>query len=755
MKKRMWNLLLAAAVILTAMTGCGDIPSGDTGAADIGEDAACLEEKNNDAEAERIAAVYRDIYDEAAAANTLGSPEVTKRIVERLGAHGYVAVDSQNQVDMAGAQQTETFCEAVDSGKNASMTIIVIEQAGFQKFDLKTEGGSVEVVRGYYEYDANGSLQNRNTVSYPADLWQYTAEGYLIFEGNYFSDESYMLTLSDETEHTALRVLPLDEKCRELNRKYILPVGYRQNNMFLSDWEEEEFAELDFYDMFDRLYPMVYGQPHPYTADGNPEAVYQVPEDIFESVIMAYFHIDSAVLRSKTEYIPECAAYEYRPRGFYDTEYPDIPYPEVVDYTENSDGTITLMVNAVYPNGSTSKLYAHKTVIRPLNENCFQYVSNQTILLDEDYDIWWHADRSSMEESAPESEASYRSFPQAGQFLISEAEKEQLNGMALDAAEQVKEVYRDIELVGESSYGSNIREFTHDQCRQVVRLLGKAGYVGVTEDTNMENYGQIEDFYAAYLENRDAVVTVFDVKQDGLIGAVTFIYRNGRLQTYYAGIGWQEGGIPKIRDTLVSDIAEIKLTQKGYFIYAYENLIPYSSLRQYWRIKPLSDKCRELTAKYIYGLSYVNYNVLVTNWDSSNVEDILMPCMFEDIYRIHTGENLKAENWRIPAETYERIMTTYFPVSTEQLRENCGYDKDSDSYEHDMILASAYPPFGEVVDYSVGTDGKITLTVDGVWPDYNSDIAFTNTIVVQPFEDGTFRYLSNSVEAKELELPPR
>lgn len=421
-----------------------------------------------------------------------------------------------------------------------------------------------------------------------------------------------------------------------------------------------------------------------------------MPEDIFESVIMAYFHIDSAVLRSKTEYIPECAAYEYRPRGFYDTEYPDIPYPEVVDYTENSDGTITLMVNAVYPNGNTSKLYAHKTVIRPLNENRFQYVSNQTISLDEDYDIWWHADRSSVEENAPESEASPRSFPQAGQSLISEAEKEQLNGMALDAAEQVKEVYRDIELVGESSYGSNIREFTHDQCRQVVRLLGKAGYVGVTEDTNMENYEQIEDFYAAYLEKRDAVVTVFDVKQDGLIGAVTFIYRNGRLQTYYAGIGWQEGGIPKIRDTLVSDIAEIKLTQKGYFIYAYENLIPYSSLRQYWRIKPLSDKCRELTAKYIYGLSYVNYNVLVTNWDSSNVEDILMPCMFEDIYRIHTGENLKAENWRIPAETYERIMTTYFPVSTEQLRENCGYDKDSDSYEHDMILASAYPPFGEV-----------------------------------------------------------
>ena len=74
--------------------------------------------------------------------------------------------------------------------------------------------------------------------------------------------------------------------------------------------------------------------------------------------------------------------------------------------------------------------------------------------------------------------------------------------------------------------------------------------------------------------------------------------------------------------------------------------------------------------KYISGLSYVNYNVLVTNWNSSNVKDILMPCMYEDIYRISTGENLKTEDWKIPAEEYERIMTTYFPVSIEQLRES-------------------------------------------------------------------------------------
>ncbi len=727
-------------------------------------------------DAESIAAIYKDIYDEALKTNTLGSLKTLQHIVNRLGENGYVAIDSGNQVDMTRAEQTLEFCKAVDKKENAQMTIIVITGLGFRKFDLKTENGNVNIVRGYYQYDQNGHLQNRSTVSYPADVWQYTEEGYLTFEGSCFSDENFVLTLSDTPEHTILRVLPLDEKCRELNRKYILTVGYRKNNIFLCNWSEEDYGNLDFYDIFDRFYPKLYGQPVPYVADENlgVGAVYQIPENIFENVIMRYFNVDRETLRSKTKYVTECAAYEYRPRGFYEIEYPDIPYPEVVSYTENQDGTITLIINAVYPNENTSKLYSHKTVIRPLNEDCFQYVSNQMILPEEDYDTWWRSKRLTeeewleiygrnkiVEEGVKESktESSLWFLPQAENCLITEVEKDGLKNTALTVAEQVRKVYKDIELISESSYSSNIKEFTKEQCREVVTLLGRAGYVSVTEDTNMENYEKVEDFYTAYMEKRDAMVTIFNVNRDGFIGAITFIHRNNELQTYYVGIGWKEGGMPEIKNTLVSDIAEIKLTEKGYFIYAYKDLIVHSSLRQYWRIKPLSDKCRELTAKYVYGLSYVNYNVLVTDWDSNNVEDILMPCMFEDIYRIYNGKNLKTENGRIPADIYEKIMTTYFPVSVDQLREKCGYDEDSNSYEYEMIFSSPYPPFGEVVDYSVSSasaensDETITLVVDGVWADYNSDLAFTNIIVVQPFADGTFRYLSNSIEQKELEVP--
>ena len=287
-------------------------------------------DENDSVDAERIEEILSDIYEEAADANTLGSLDIMRRMVIRLGENGYVAVDSGNQVDMTQAEQALGFCRAVDEKETAELTIIVVMGMGIRKFDLKTEDGNVNIARGYYQYDQNGCLKNRSAVSYPADFWQYSEEGYLIYEGSCFSVKGYTLTLSATREHTMLRILPLDEKCREYNRKYILPVGYEQNNLFLCNWSEDDFGDLDFYDLFDSFYPMAHSQPVPYVADEDLEAgaVYHVPEELFENVIGAYFNMDRETLHSKTKYISELAAYEYRPRGFYEVEYPDIAYPD-------------------------------------------------------------------------------------------------------------------------------------------------------------------------------------------------------------------------------------------------------------------------------------------------------------------------------------------------------------------------------------------------------------------------------------------
>lgn len=395
-------LLFAMIIlILPIMTGCSDeTPEASDIEITQQDGEVYSSDENASVDVQHIEELLSDIYDEAVGTNTLGSLDIMRRMVARLGENGYVAVDSGNQVDMTQAEQALGFLKSVDEKEMDELTIIVVMEMGIRKFNLKTEDGSVNIVRGYYQYDQNGSLQSRSTVSYPADFWQYTEEGYLIFEGSYFSDESYILTLSDTPEHTMLRILPLDEKCREYNRKYILSVGYEQNNLFLCSWSEDDFGELDFYDLFDRFYPMIHRQPVPYMADENlgVGAVYQIPGGLFEDVIGAYFNIDCETLRSKTTYLSELANYEYRPRGFYEVEYPDIAYPEVVGYTENEDGTVTLHINAVYPNGNMSKEFSHTTVIRPLSGDGFQYVSNEVILPEGDHEIWWHSNRLTEEE---------------------------------------------------------------------------------------------------------------------------------------------------------------------------------------------------------------------------------------------------------------------------------------------------------------------------------------------------------------------
>ena len=151
--------------------------------------------------------------------------------------------------------------------------------------------------------------------------------------------------------HTALRVQPLDETCRRLNRQYIMPIGYASNDLFLSDWNEMDVGDINFYDLFDILYSEVYGEESPYVIDENYEAepISYIPKEEFEQVILSYFRISREVLQSKTTYNSERESYQYRPRGRDELESPEVPYPEVTDYAENEDETITLTVNVVFP----------------------------------------------------------------------------------------------------------------------------------------------------------------------------------------------------------------------------------------------------------------------------------------------------------------------------------------------------------------------------------------------------------------------
>lgn len=396
-----WRIgfIAISIMMLLSVSGCSDTHLEDEQVVES-EIAVQDQQQNVKDNEDEIIEICSQLYKKASEENKIADLETVRIIVNQFGENGYPAVDSRNQINMTEPEKVVEFCEKVDAQEEAEITILEVSYlGGFVKYDLHTKDGNVDVVRSYYKYE-NGDIQREVTGSYQAEYWNYTEDGYLMFSGVWFSEELYVLTLSGAEEHTALRVQPLDETYRELSRKYLLPIGFEQNNMFIVDWSEDDFGDLNFYDMYDLLYPKVNGTYTPYVADDNlgVGAVYRIPKDDFESVIMAYFNIDSETLQSKTIYYAEDETYEYKPRGFEEVEYPEYPYSEVVGFTKNSDGTLTLTANVVFPYAGDSKVFAHEVVVRPLENGGVQYVSNRIIPSEDNYRETWHTPRLTAEE---------------------------------------------------------------------------------------------------------------------------------------------------------------------------------------------------------------------------------------------------------------------------------------------------------------------------------------------------------------------
>ena len=662
----------------------------------------------------------------------------TRTIIESMGSKGYIAVDVENQINMANAENAEMFLSEVAENRDAGCTILqVMYDKSFVRFDFKSGGNNVMITRRFYVRE-NNCFVEKNEENYKAYTWKYT-DGYLFFEryrmGGYDGDSAY----------TALRVEPLDEKLRVLNRKYIKTIGYDSNNLFTTNWDESDMNKINYYDIYEALYKMKYGMSSPYSDEG---VTYMIEGKLYEKVFQEYLPVSTDVLQHVNVYDVSRQMYQYRTRGMFDHSVtPLVPFPEVVDAEYNADGTITLIVNAVSEKDESGRLFTHKVTIKEKENDGFEYVSNDVLTMGKE-GIYWYRDRLSDKEWQEHYGDKTITINQNGNViddsLLSDDEMEnvKVNIIGILQSDAIRKLYEDEDISDNSDliYGA-------------VDILGNSGLMCFSDDTNMYNYQLFQSFYRKYTDGggRD-YICVYRVNRDASVTEMTFVYDDSRIQMIFNTAKFENHDW-KFIATGIRDLKDMKLTQKGYFIYTYSNIIAHGGLKEYFRVSPLTDECRELTRKYVYGLSYVNYNMLVIDWDESNASDILVPCMFDDIYRLYTGENLKPDGGWIDADKYESVMLSMFPVTVTELRDKCDYNPEKDSYRYHVILGKQYPPFGEVVDYSYNDDGTVSLIVDAVWADKGSDIAFRNTLTVKPEEDGTFKYMSNHIEKMECDIP--
>ena len=116
------------------------------------------------------------------------------------------------------------------------------------------------------------------------------------------------------------------------------------------------------------------------------------------SEIQNYFKIDREKITENTTYNPKEKTYRYRPRGLHDAEQPYEPYPEVVTYEKQEDGTLRLFIEAVWERKMTDHAVTSELVVRPIEDGSYQYVSNQVTGWDENLELLWYTPRLTDEE---------------------------------------------------------------------------------------------------------------------------------------------------------------------------------------------------------------------------------------------------------------------------------------------------------------------------------------------------------------------
>ncbi len=654
----------------------------------------------------RIIEIYQSYANVHDVTNTEKRDEIINELVMLYGSNHFPSVDSKNKVDMVSREYLTEFCRKVSNDEAGKCTLIAVDSpTRLIRYGFDTQNGKVTVYKTWYKFDAE-NIEVIDNIVFEADEWKVDDE-YIMFSGGYYSDMMYALTMSDGLEYDAIRIAPLDSKCRELAKTDPLKIGYKANNVFLVNWDRNDYSELDADDIIGYLCEQSVINLDKYVCEEDEfgNRIYYIPEKEYEEGVQSIIEIDGDELKKKSTYNPALKTYAFRHRGVAEAEVPDYPYIEVIEYELMGDTKTRLTVNAVYPQMLTHNVLTSEVVIKKSQDGINRICSNKVISKDEN-NLNWHTDRLPTRTAFLED------------FIISQNDIRRLNEKAL----------------------SFKKSDNTDEC--------------IFENGKMRNGKVLEDFYHEYEDGEKAEAEVFTLKEDGTYTMTEFVCDGRKVNTYFANVERNNADQKGITVSSVNIVDSLKLTEKGYFIYGLRYLIEHASIRNYWRIYPLSEDCQKLTDKYIKGMDFTIYNLFISNWLEETAESVLMDGVFDDLYRIDTGEVFKPENGCISARLFEDIMTRYLPVSVNELREAFSYDSEKDVYEYNPVYpGTPYIPFGEVIDYQKNPDGSIDLTVDGVWPDYDSDCGFRCYVKVMPCSDGSFMYLSNQVEAVELRIP--
>lgn len=317
----------------------------------------------------QAAECYKEIYlsaDKGKGINPVLDKKEIHKIVLKLGTYGYTAACMENDCDMQNEEIVENELKKAKKGKKATAVFLCVTRSGgIHRYELKPEGSTAEFTDAYLDWDRQGDPAVSYIRTEKVSSWSFTEKGWLIWETVHTENE-------EMDTHRMVRIRPILKECRRLCEKYIEPVGYRGNNLFLTAWDQKKPGGLYLNDLYEYLFRMEKGRY--FEGNNNTKGI---PSMEFENLLEQYLPFPKEQIRMLADRNQDGTYYLWEPLRCGNIIPQSMPVPEVVRAEHKADGRIILTVDAVLKQKGTDCLFSHKVILKKYPDGSIRYIGNR------------------------------------------------------------------------------------------------------------------------------------------------------------------------------------------------------------------------------------------------------------------------------------------------------------------------------------------------------------------------------------------
>ena len=297
------------------------------------------------------------------------------KMIKKIKQQGYSVTVSEDYSNMENYKRFSSFLAKVQEKQKGSGVIYEVHSEGSIGRDkFIYDGKEMFLLASNASWDDNGK-PIITFVSYTRiKKWRYSRKGWFCYE---LCVPEYPEVTEMVDGSCLIRIKPMSDNKRKLSRKCVRGLAYQGNNILCSNWDQEHMQKIDYNGLYEYLYAMKYKKK--FNGKKYPSGI---PKDQFEQLIMEYLPVSREDIEKYASYNEKKKTYDWMRLGCfnYAPNFFGTSIPEVTKIKHNSNGTVTLTVDAVCEMVLCNEaVITHELTVKFNKDGSFRYLGNKIL----------------------------------------------------------------------------------------------------------------------------------------------------------------------------------------------------------------------------------------------------------------------------------------------------------------------------------------------------------------------------------------